>query len=122
MAFIIIAVILQIIARELIYFPVSWTQDAAKYGFIWMSLIGAAVGIRKAAHVSINIFSSKLSKKIQVYLDYLINVVITILMIFLLIQSIKFSLQMVGQSSPTLGIPMSYIYLSLIIFSLLGIV
>lgn len=60
MALIIITVTLQILAREVIYFNVSWTQEVAKFSFIWMSLIGAALGVRNSSHVSIDILINKL--------------------------------------------------------------
>lgn len=121
MGFIILTVILQILAREIIYIPVSWTQEAAKYSFIWMSLIGAGLGIRNMTHVSIDLVTSKLPEKLQKISGYFVNLVVIVIMLILLIQSIKFSILAVGQDSPTLGIPMWYIYVSVILLSFLGI-
>lgn len=119
---IIITVVLQILAREVIYMPVSWTQEAAKYSFIWMSLIGAALGIRRFTHVSIDIFVQKLPGKIQYYLNLLSHILIIIFMGFLSYYSVIFSLNASSQNSPTLGISMSIVYLSLLIFTILSTV
>lgn len=118
---ILLTVILQIVSREIMYFPVSWTQEVAKYGFIWMSLIGASLGIRHVTHVSIDLLVELLPKKLQLYIDYFVHGIIIVFMIFLLYQSTIFLLDASSQISPILGISMSFIYVSLILFSILSI-
>ncbi|MCT1903604.1 TRAP transporter small permease [Oceanobacillus sojae] len=122
MGVIIITVTLQIIAREIVYFPVSWTQEVAKYSFIWMSLIGAALGIRNLSHVSIDVAVSKLPASLQKIVQYFIEASIILFMIILLVQSIRFSLSATGQTSPIMGLPMGTVYVALIVFSVLSIV
>ncbi|GEN86793.1 TRAP transporter small permease [Oceanobacillus sp. FSL W8-0428] len=121
MGIIIVTVTLQIVAREIIYFPVSWTQEVAKYSFIWMSLIGAALGIKNFSHVSIDAFVSKLPLKLQKIIQYFVEISIILFMAVLLVQSIKFSVSAAGQTSPVLGVPMSAVYVALIVFSILSI-
>ncbi|WP_040984433.1 TRAP transporter small permease [Oceanobacillus jeddahense] len=121
MGVIIVTVTLQIVAREIIYFPVSWTQEVAKYSFIWMSLIGAALGIRNLSHVSIDVIVNKLPPKIEKFIQYFIEVSIILLMTVLLVQSFRFSLSAAGQTSPIIGVPMSVVYVALIVFSILSI-
>jgi len=118
---ILLTVILQIVSREIMYFPVSWTQEVAKYGFIWMSLIGASLGIRHVTHVSIDLLVELLPKKLQLYIDYFVHGIIIVFMIFLLYQSTIFLLDASSQISPILGISMSFIYVSLILYSILSI-
>src|SRR5699024_8494772 len=119
---IIVTIMLQIIAREIIYFPVSWTQEVATFSFLWMSLIGAALGVRNTSHVSIDIFVSKLPTRMYKLVAYLVELSIIFLMIIFGKYSLEFSLQAQNQMSSTLGISMKYIYMSFVVFSLLTIV
>lgn len=121
MAVVIVSVTLQIVAREFIYFPVSWTQEVAKYSFIWMTLIGAALGVKNATHVSIDILVTNFPIKVQKFSKYFVEICIIFFMSFLLIQSIKFIGDASGQTSPILDLHMGVVYLSLILFALLSI-
>lgn len=122
MAVIIVTVSLQILSREVIYFPTSWTQEVAKFSFIWMTLIGAALGIRNGSHVSIDILVSNLTSKLRTIISYAIELGIISFMVVLLYQSIKFIAGSQGQTSPTLGVPVTYIYSGLIVFSILSLI
>jgi len=121
MLIIIISVLLQIIAREIVYFPVSWTTELATFSFIWMSMIGAALGVRNLSHVSIDIIVNKLPLGIQKIITYIVELSIIFLMFVLGWQSIRFTIQAHGQLSPSLDVSMSYIYTSFILFSILSI-
>jgi len=49
----VVVVFAQVALRYLTYQPFAWTEEAARYLFIWLSLLGAAVGGRRGAHFAV---------------------------------------------------------------------
>jgi len=48
-------VALQVLARNLLHEPMIWTGDLAQLLFTWLIFIGAAVGLRKGAHYTVDL-------------------------------------------------------------------
>lgn len=60
--FVLVAVVFaQVVLRYLTYQPVAWTEELARFVFIWLSLAGAAEGARRGAHFSVEILPKSLS-------------------------------------------------------------
>lgn len=102
----------QIIMRYGLSKSSSWSEEAIRFTFIWCSFLAVAIGIREKIHIGINIvvllFSDRVQRIIEI-LSYLLIVAFASLLVFYgarLVSSTQF------QSSPALGIPMSWVYLS----------
>ena len=54
-AVLIATVALQVLARNLLHEPMIWTGDLAQLLFTWLIFIGAAVGLRKGAHYTVDL-------------------------------------------------------------------
>jgi len=52
--------VLQIVARYLFNAPLSWTEEAAVFLFVWTMLLLASVGVRERFHVRLEFLSAKL--------------------------------------------------------------
>ncbi len=62
-AIIIIPVTLQIISRYTALIPsYIWTEEMARFLFIWMIMIGAMIGVREASHFEVDVWP-KLSRR-----------------------------------------------------------
>jgi TRAP-type C4-dicarboxylate transport system permease small subunit len=45
--------------------PLSWTDEIARVLFVWLSFLGAAVGIKRGIHSAVNVFEARLSLRWQ---------------------------------------------------------
>ena len=115
---------LQVFMRYVMKSSLSWSEELARYMFIWMVYIGISYGIKKRKHIkidaAINIFPIKMRK----YLFILSDVIFLVFAIIIVFQSEKVAMLILklGQISPGTGIPMGYIYHAVPIgFSLVGI-
>lgn len=54
-AALIATVAMQVVARNLLQMPMIWTGDLAQLLFIWLIFVGAAVGLRRGAHYTVDI-------------------------------------------------------------------
>jgi TRAP-type C4-dicarboxylate transport system permease small subunit len=66
---------LQVIFRYALAMPLPWSEELAIYLFIWVSFLGASVGIRNKGHYGLEIVKNKLPLKIQRFFDLLIYLV-----------------------------------------------
>jgi TRAP-type C4-dicarboxylate transport system permease small subunit len=57
----VVVVSLQVLFRYLFYQPMGWTEEAGRYLFIWLTLLGAAVGVRRKAHFGFDLLANRLS-------------------------------------------------------------
>jgi TRAP-type C4-dicarboxylate transport system permease small subunit len=54
-----------VIWRYVFVDPLSWTDEIARVLFVWLSFVGAAVGIKRGIHSAVNIFEARLSLRWQ---------------------------------------------------------
>lgn len=53
----------QIVARNILQISCVWTDEIARYAFIWLTAVGASIQVRDRGHFVIAIFSDALKNK-----------------------------------------------------------
>jgi len=101
----------QVISRYVVGKPFTWSEELGRYIFVWMSFLGMAVAVKEGSHVALDVILQKLSgykKKILITIN---NVMVLLFGVIVTYSGIRLFYIGIGQSSPTLRIPMQYIYL-----------
>ncbi len=75
---VLICVFLQIVFRHILEISVPWTEEGARYVFVWMVFIGSVVTFAKEQNVKLTILSGRLSQKAEVILDIFTYIVVII--------------------------------------------
>ena len=102
----------QVISRYVLGHSLSWSEELARYIFIWQIWLGSSYCVQKNRHIRIDIFTHKLPKGAKNVFETFVAIVSIAFLIFLTFKGIKI-VQMVsrmGQTSAALTLPMSYIY------------
>lgn len=102
-----------VFARYLFNAPLAWSEELSRYSFVWVTFLGAEVCLRKRSHIAIDILIKNLPASIQEFLETWGRIFTAIILIALLIGGIKVATVAHDQLSPSLGMPMSYVYLAL---------
>lgn len=106
-------VLYQIFTRVVLNNPNTITEEVVRFALVWLSLLSAAYVVGKKSHLAVTLLSDKLSLKNQKSLDLIVQV---LFLIFSSLVMVYGGLKSVGvtmtQFSPSLGIPMGYIYLA----------
>lgn len=117
-----VTVLLQIFTRIFFKIPFSFTDELARFLFIWYCFMGSVLTMYKKMHLGIDYFESKMSakrKKINRYFIYLIELLFGVIIAF---YGFKL-LNIVGiQKSPVMRMKMVYAYLVLPISGVLYII
>lgn len=110
---VIITTFLQVLSRYALESSFPWTEEGARYAFIWMSMMGASLAVRHGSNAAIDILDGVfkgISKRIW-------KTVLFLAMIGAAVIIFPYGIQMVGnmmiRSSAALGIPMGYVYLAI---------
>src|SRR5438067_12713344 len=49
--------------------PFTWVEEVGEMALAWLTLIGAAIGIRARAHFTLHVFTHRLSPTLQVWIN-----------------------------------------------------
>ena len=102
----------QVFTRYVLNSPSTDTEELLRYLMIWMGFFGAAYGFGGNKHLSLTLLESKLSGQKYKYLKIFQNLAVTVCLLFIMvIGGYQFSSSSVYQTSATLGISMSHVYL-----------
>ena len=71
-------VFVDVVLRYIFKQGFSWTQEVATLLLVWFSLIGMAIGVVERIHISIEMFTSKLSKRAIAFLELLDHILISL--------------------------------------------
>jgi TRAP-type C4-dicarboxylate transport system permease small subunit len=107
-----ISVLIQIFFRYVLQSPLTWTEEASRYSFIWIVLLGAAFAARKKEHVVMEVLVKRFPASLQRYISLVLNSIILISLIYLLPISWKFFWFIKEVSAPTLRISWGFLFFS----------
>lgn len=113
MAVMVLDVTWQVFTRFLLKNPSGFTEELAGFLLIWIGLLGASYAYRIKAHLGIDILTSKLTGTKKISSEIIVSVIVFLFALFILVigglrlVNIVFTLR---QISPSIGIPMGYVY------------
>ncbi|GHT80917.1 permease [Spirochaetia bacterium] len=115
MAYFVTATVLQVIFRFVLKMPASWTEETAKYAFIWMTFIGSSLGAKNLAHIRVDMLENNLKGPSRLALNLFCQIAFLFFAVVLTVVGINMliSLSSKPQLSPALKIPMQWIYAAL---------
>jgi len=109
-AILIIPVSLQIFSRFTALIPsYIWTEEMARFFFVWMIMIGAMVGIRDSAHFDVDLWP-ELAPRANALLRIVSNVFVLVFALVFIWYGIKFVQFGWDQNSELAELPMTFIF------------
>ena len=112
----IISVLVQVISRTFLPKTPSWTEELARYMFIYMVAFGSSVAVHKKEFVAVDLIIDFLPKIIRKLIELVINIVLLLFVTFVLLKSVLgFAILEYRMVSTAMQVPMQYIYFSMII-------
>jgi TRAP-type C4-dicarboxylate transport system permease small subunit len=115
MGYFVLVTVLQIIFRFVLRVPASWTEETAKYAFIWMTFVGSSLGAKIQSHIRVDMLETSLGGTLRIALNLLSQIIFLLFGVITTIVGINMCIALLSrpQLSPALKIPMQYIYASL---------
>lgn len=114
-------VFLNVVMRYLFESGITWSEEMARYMFVWIVFLGAVVAAKDKGHLGVDILTANVPRPVQKVLSLIANT----LLIFVLILFIDGLLKMMNLNEmvtgPATGIPVAFFYLAGLISAVLMI-
>lgn len=105
-----VVVFLQVIYRYVLTQPLYWSEELARYLFVWLSIFGAALGLQKQGHFGLDLFFQILPKRGRRIVGLLVHLLMGAVVIVILVEGITLVQKTLLQESPAMGISMGWAY------------
>ena len=106
-------IFVQVIMRQLDN-SLSWSEELARFCFIWLIYLGISYGVKKQRHIKVDVVLVMLNNKGKVILNIISNVLFVVFSIFVIYYGFDIASKLLafGQKSPALQIPMGLVYMA----------
>ncbi len=106
----VIVIFMQVIFRFILNDPLSWSEELARYLFVWITFLGAAICARDRGHIGMDYVVSKFPVKVQKIIEHFGLALMVVISLTIAISSIETVVSNFGQVSPALRLNMGLIY------------
>lgn len=100
----------QVIFRYVIAAPLPWSEELARYCFVWIVFLGGAIGLSRGIHLGVDLLVNMLPVPLRRGLDALTSLLIAGFAATVIYASYPVLNMNMFQTSPALGIQMTWIY------------
>ena len=108
-----VVVFLQVLYRYVFAQPLQWSEELARYLFVWLSILGATLAVQKKGHFGLDFFYKMTSGRFQRIVKIPVYLLMGIVIFVILFQGIILVQKTALQESPAMGISMGWAYASL---------
>lgn len=104
-------VFLQFFTRYILNDSLSWTEEIARYGLMWLAFIGGAVVTRKKTHIAVELLGNLMKPSLlRTVLFAMVDLVTLGFLALLAWFSISITERMQSQTMTVFDLPMSWVY------------
>jgi len=112
MAGMVVIVSAQVWYRFILNDPLSWSEEASRYLFVWISFMGAAAGVRYQVHLGIDLMEKILPAGSYRVAVIIVNLIIQVFLLMIIYWGFKILGVIQFQESPSMHISMRYPYMA----------
>lgn len=105
-----LALVLQVVFRFVVRSPLSWSEEFARYCFVWLASLGAAAGVRRGLHPGIDLLPARWSARTRELVAAAGAVASAAFLVVLAVYGWRLAEFNMRQRSPAMGLPMGVPY------------
>lgn len=107
---VILLVATHVLMRYVIKSPLSWTEQIARFGFIWMVMLGIPVMFNRNIKISFDVILMATAGKLREYLENALKIIGMAFTIFYFKAVFQLMLKTGGRVTPGIQIPYNLLY------------
>ena len=100
-----------IFGRYVLQSSIYWAEEVTRYSFVWMTFFGAACAYKQRGLVSMSVLSHAMGPALRWRVGLAIDLVMTAFILIALVYGTRLTAAVYRQTSASLIIPMTYVYL-----------
>lgn len=108
---------IQVILRNLVNAPLAWSEEVARYLFIWMTFLAGYLGARKNKHIGVAALQNALPPlggRILRFISYFLCAMFFSIIVY---ATFQFWPRLMKQTSPALEMPIAVVYFGMVLGS-----
>ena len=108
LAIMVILVFMQVICRYVLHAALPWSEEIARFLFLWIIWLGASYATKEKKHIRLDIIVSRLKGKVQIAVSAVAYIVWLAFMCILSVLSLQLTANIfnLGQISTAAAVPM----------------
>jgi TRAP-type C4-dicarboxylate transport system permease small subunit len=103
----------QVFWRYVLNASLVWSEELARYLFIWIVFLASPLGIHQGTHIGVDLLMSHLPSKWRRAALIFTHLFILLFLVFLIVLGLRVVKMNMTQTSIAMEIPMGYIYLGI---------
>ena len=108
-----IDLLLGVFSRYVLVRTFTWYDEIARGCFVWLTFLGAAVGVKRQAHFRLHIIVDRLTPRLRQATVVILPLVVIIFAGVLIQQGLVFLEIGKFQQTPVIGLPKTWIYVAI---------
>lgn len=113
MSAMLLVIFLQVIFRYVFHHSLTFSEELARYLFVYTVFFGTAIVARQNGHIVMGVLTQKLKGKVAKYTKIVAYACTLLFVVILFYQGIRMMMLTSYQLSPALRISMSYVYFAI---------
>lgn len=114
----VLIIALQVIFRYVLGHPLTWTEQLARYVFIWVCMLGVPLAVYKGATFKFDLVVKALPVKVQDAIAVLVDVINMLFSAYWLYWTVRLIEKAGWRSTIGVEIPMGYLYAAQVVCAL----
>lgn len=117
-------IVAQVFFRYVLNNSLSWSEELARYLFIWTIYIGISYGVKMDKHVAVDAVYSYMPKGVKKYyamVAYALFLLFAVAIVYYGVTVVGMQISS-GQVSPAMGLPMQYVYVAPVVGMVLTVI
>ncbi len=104
----------QIVMRYVVGESLTWSEELARYCFIWATYIGVSYALKVGAHIRVDALTGMLPRSAQPWVNLFSYLMFAVFAALVMKEGYALSAKIFsfGQASAALGLPMGYVYMA----------
>lgn len=107
-----IIIFIQVIARYVLHNSLSWSEELARYLFIWIIYLGISYGCKVMKHIKIDACMALFPRKARPYVELIGILIFLAFAVYIAVTGFDLTMKQIplNRNSPAMGLPMQYVY------------
>ena len=106
-------VLLEVVFRYVLFLPLFWTEEFARYCLVWSSLLAAGIALKRRQHIAVTFVAERFPQRVRAAAALGGDIFLAIWLAVILWGGIYLVLLTRHQLSPAMRLPMSLPYMAI---------
>ena len=103
----------QVVFRYVIGYSLYWSEELARYLFVWVSFLGSVVALERGVHIGMDVVVAKIPPGPRRYVEVFSDISVAAFLVFLTVQGLGMAMRNMIQKSPALQVSMGVVSLAI---------